>query len=373
MLPTRLLIRPAVLLLATSICLINGLLLPEARAQSVDFGPLIRQAKEYNQLTRRKDSLRLPLLYEERGYRIELSPTPIPFTVRQTTIETGGDRSYAASYSVIYENRLVSLFDSVGFICLTLPTLVRDRDYEKRLNTKHFQYHCLLNGQLVGLANGTYYALNSKHKWRPYTENVPMGRQPKLAEDDRYIVFGRSHGEWGGTLYFYDKASRDVHFTGMSEANTIQKEGDTYLVLSTWAGMGGTSLKQVSAPNTLPVTTLADKNDMVMGHALGNKAPPPAPSDIRFRYDGIQLWSMFSVQDRPLYLLHWFGNSLLTERDGDVFKLVYPLSFRPFYAHSPITTTYGRYTLINYADHRGGEVGCFLIDGLTIIWLNWSI
>ncbi|WP_148289370.1 hypothetical protein [Fibrella aestuarina] len=343
------------------------------KAQSVDFEPLIKEITETRRLLRQKDSLSLPVLYEGRGYRIELSPNPIPFTVQQTTVETGADRAHAASYSVIYENRLVSLFDSVGFICLTLPTLVRDRDYEKRLNTKSFQYHCLLNGQLVGFSNGRYYALNSKGKWRPYADNVPMGRQPKLAEDDRYIVFGRSHGEWGGTLYFYDKASREVHLTGSSEANTIRKEGDTYLVLSSSGhGVGGAFLRQISAPNTLPVTTLADKNDMVAGYALGNTAPPPAPSDIRFRYDGIQLWSMFSVQDRPLYLLRWLGNTLLAERDGDVFKLVYPLLFKPFYAHNPITTTYGRYTLINYADTRG-EVGCLLIDGLTINWLNWSM
>lgn len=373
MLQNRLPTRPFELLFATAICLITGLLTPAVKAQSVDFGPLIKKITETSRLSRQKDSLRLPLLYEGRGYRIELSPNPMPFTVQQTTVETGADRTYAAAYSVIYENRLVSLFDSVGFVCLTLPNLTRDRDYEKRLNTKRFQYHWLLNGQLVGLSNGLYYTLNSKGKWRPYADNVPMGRQPKLAEDDRYIVFGRSHGEWGGTLYFYDKASRETHLTGIGDANTIWKEDDTYLVLSSSGHMiGGSALAQIRTPNTLPITTLADKNDLVAGYALGKLAPPTAPSDIRFGYVGIQLWSMFTVQDRPLYLFHWFEKPLLAERDGDVFKLVSLLPFDRFYHHNPITTTYGRYTLINYADQRG-EVGCLLIDGLSITRLSWTI
>lgn len=82
---------------------------------------------------------------------------------------------------------------------------------------------------------------------------------------------------------------------------------------------------------------------------------------------------MFPMQDRLIYLLPLHNRVLLAERDGDVFNVVYSLPFhRFFYAHNPVTASYGRYTLINYSNNQG-EAGYLLIDGLTFTHLTWSI
>ena len=49
--------------------------------------------------------------------------------------------NYPISYSVIYDDRLVSLFQNGVFVCYSLDSFERDLDFEKKLNTQKFNHH----------------------------------------------------------------------------------------------------------------------------------------------------------------------------------------------------------------------------------------
>jgi hypothetical protein len=285
---------------------------------------------------------------------------------------------FPISFSVIYQNRIVSLFEPGNFVCHFIPSMDRDTILEKTLNTKQFQYHWLISGKLVGYSGEKYYYLNSDNKWIGYNDTMPIKNQPKLFEDETYISFCDCNGEWGGTVYFYNKASRKVYFTEATCANTIRKQGDKYLVLSDMAHMTGSSkLIEIDNPDALSqiklkniIKSTEEKN------ALGYSDNSGAAKKV-FRYQGILFLSSFTYRDRTIYLTYWRNETFLAEIENNAVKIVNPLFNREFFSHNPVTTLYDDMIFINLDfynryDHECRERSCILINNNQLIKLNWD-
>ncbi len=213
---------------------------------TVKFDTIIAHFKKRNYT---EDTIKLPLIHKERDFSIQISDNPLPLDIKEVILKNPIDSQYPISYSVVFNNRLVSLFEPGFFVSHTIPKFERDIEFEKKLNTMKFQYHWIIDNKLIGLSSNKYYVLNSDTVWEEYKEPVPVSSQPILYDDEKYIVFSICHGEFGGTIFFYNKLTHKIHYTESTCANSVQKIGEKYLVYSSLAHMiGFIELKEVSDP-----------------------------------------------------------------------------------------------------------------------------
>jgi hypothetical protein len=339
---------------------------------SVKFDTIIKHFKERNYS---QDIIKLPLIYQGKDYKIVISNNPIAFDLKETTLKNPIDGKYPISYSVIFKDQLVSLFEPGTFVCHSIPALTRDTEFEKYLNTKKFQYHWLLDNKLVGISEGKYYYLNSDNIWLDYTASVPFANQPKLFEDNNYISFCDCHGEWGGTVYFYNKTTKKIYFTEATCANSIIKKDSEYLVLSHLGHMmGSTELKAIAYPDKLSLVDLKNTNKTFQGQALGYADSSKAARTI-FNYYDIQIFSSFTYQNRTIYLVNWRDETFLAEIINNTINIVNPLFNREIYTHDPVTTNYANTILMNldfYGIAREREVSCIIIKDNQLIKFDWN-
>ena len=156
---------------------------------------LIKYFKDDEEQERVSGMTKIPGAYKS----IEISDNPIALKINEIVLQNPCGDGFPISYTVIYKDRIISLFQSGLFACHSIETMQRDLLFEEKINSKKFDYHWLIDNKLVGLSQERYYYLNSDDKWIEYKENIPLLNQPKLFEDDKYIAFCDWGGEFGGT------------------------------------------------------------------------------------------------------------------------------------------------------------------------------
>lgn len=339
---------------------------------SVKFDTIIRYFKTRNYTN---DTIREPFIHQNRNFKIEISNKPVTLALQELILKNPIDSTYPMCYSVVYQSRLISLFEPGTFVCHSLSSFKRDTTFERIINTRRFQYQWIADKQLIGLSDGKYYYLSSEYIWLEYTTPFPLENQPKLFEDSTYIAFCDCRGEWGGTVYFYDKRTRKVYFTDATCANTVQKKDSTYLVLSQLPHEGIYSEhKSIVYPNKLSVSDLHAIQTASKGSILGFRDTSNA-SKVIFNYFTIGLYSSFAYQGRTLYLTHWRDATFLAELDNGTVSIVNPLFNSTIFTIHPITTVYDTSTVINldsYHNAEWGEVSCIIIQNNRLIKLDWN-
>ena len=338
----------------------------------VDFTQIIQLIKEVTEpIVEGKDTFFL----ENGEYELAISDKPIFFEIKEMVLKNPFDNKFPVSFSVIYQNRLISLFEQENFVCHTIPSMERDFEYEKEINTKSFEYHWIIDEKLVGRVKNEYYFLNSENKWTKYDKFIPLKNHPKLFEDNNYIAFRDCHGEWGGTVYFYNKSTEKIYFTEATCANSILKKDDKYLVLSHLGhGMGSTDLKSIGYPDNLSQTSIDKVNTTYKGEALGYSDKSKESKTV-FDYYFLQIFSSFIYQERTIFMVHWYQKTFLAEIENDTIKVVNPLLSSDLYTHDPITTTYEDIVLMNldfYGIAGDREVSCIIIKDKQFIKLDWN-
>jgi len=327
-----------------------------------------------------KSGTNLSNVNKENTFTVEISDDPIIFKVKEIVLENPYGNDFPVSYSVIYKDRLISLFEQGHFVCHSIPSMQRDLSFEEKINTKEFQYHWIINNKLVGFSEGQYYYLDSNDKWLKYKEEFPLIDQPKLFEDDSYIAFCDCEGEWGGTVYFYNKATQRIFFTEATCATTVYKKEGKYYILSELAHiMGRSALKEIANPDQLTPISLDEIRKHPRGkevNAIGYSDKSNASRNVFNLYE-IGLVSTFNYEGRTIYLtdLYRLDRMFLAEIDNNTVKIVNPLFNSSIVAHYPVTTLYPNGILINMAYYRIGryrEVTCMIIKDDQIIKLNWN-
>jgi len=283
-------------------------------------------------------------------------------------------KNFPTSFSVIYENSLVSLFENGKFACFKLDNFRRDTKLEEKLNTKQFKYHWIINNQLGGLSDNSLFLWNGK-KWSKFKDRFPLKNRPKLFEDDNFIVYGDCFGEWGGSVYFFEKSTSKTFFTESTCANSVIKDANGYNVLAHLGhGSGSTEVKTISDPTKLTLAKPLELGKKVNGQAIGYTDKSNAFSK-KFDFYGVQIFSSFKYQDETLYVVHLSDLTFLAEIKNSEIEIVNPLFFSDLYTHNPITSKYGNYTIVNL-DHYGTglnrEIAVLLISGNKITRLDWN-
>ncbi|MDR0835572.1 MAG: hypothetical protein LBN11_03195, partial [Tannerella sp.] len=124
---------------------------------AVKFDTIIKHVNDFNNRLPFRDSIELPVIFKDKNYQIEISDNPIFFDIKEIMLQNPYGDNFPISLSVIYQNHIISLFDSGNFVCHAIPDMNRDMALEKTLNTKRFQYHWLIGDKLVGYSEGKYY------------------------------------------------------------------------------------------------------------------------------------------------------------------------------------------------------------------------
>lgn len=283
-------------------------------------------------------------------------------------------KNFPKSYSVIYQNSLISLFENGRFVCLNLDDFDRDLKLESKLNTKKFKYHWIISNQLGGLSGSSIYLWNGE-TWIKSKDDFPLKDHPKLYDDNEFVVYGDCHGEWGGTIYFYEKATGKTFFTESTCSNTVTKSEEGYKVLANLGHMvGSCEIKVIADPGKLSLAQPNEINKMIKGEALGYTDKSNAFKKTLELY-GVQIFSSFFQESRELYIVNLADLTFIAEINGNNIEIVNPLFFNDLYTHNPITNRYGEYILINL-DHYGTgldrEISVLIIHKNRITKIDWN-
>lgn len=284
------------------------------------------------------------------------------------------NNTYPLSFSVIYRDNIVSLFEKFGFVCYRLTDFTRNYEFEEILNSKQFQYDWVIDNNLYGFSNGNYWVLDKTDNWIEAKIKLPFNNRPTLFNDNNYISFCDCQGEFGGTVYFYNRTNQNTYFTAATCATSIIKTKDGYEVLSSLGHMmGGTNLIFISDPTKL--SNLKDFDSHIdIGKALGSSDKSNHANKI-FDFNGIETFSTFRWKDKLLYIVNWRQKTFLAEINERNFMIVDPLFNNGFYTHYPITKEYENgWILINldfYGTAKEREVSMIVIKDEKLTKIDW--
>ncbi|WP_298529478.1 hypothetical protein [uncultured Christiangramia sp.] len=363
----------------------------DSNKESVSFDKILekfQETKGWNLLAGEiTDSVSKSCLYKTKEFSVSISEKPINLEIDTIVISNpyytddfdDWDDNYInfpKSFSTIYKDNLISLFDNGKFVCHNLKDNSRNEELENNLNAKRFKYHWVVDGKLFARTKSilfsNLYRWNGQN-WENSDIKIPVKNQPILFSDENYIIYRECDGEFGGTIFFYNRQSKNTFYTESTCANTVWKENGQYLILSHLGHMQGTSeIKKIDNPTRL---AKASRNQLRNSQGdLGYQDESNAFSNELELY-GIQFFSTFKLEDRRLYLVNLNENTFLAEMDGKEIKIVNPLLNNDKYTHDPITKTYGDYKLINmdfYHTAKKREVTLMIIKDGKVTLLDWN-
>jgi hypothetical protein len=337
----------------------------------------------------RRDNVTRDSLYQVIDFNVSISENPIyldtvkkvinnPFFNEDFDNYDEKYKNYPVSYSVIYENNLVSLFRNGKFVVYNLNDFKRNTEFEEKFNKRKFSYHWIIDNKLYASSKSWLFSklfVWENGKWKKAKINLPITNQSILYDDERFIVFNDCFGEWGGTVYFYDRINKDIFFTESTCANSVKYENKKYSVLAHLGHMIGSSeLKLIEKPPKLTKAKKREINKLKNGEALGHSDKSSEPKKV-FDLYGIQFLSKFNYNERVLYITNLNELTFITEFKGSEIQIVHPLFNNDMYTHEPITREYDNQILINL-DYWGTaldrEISVILIQGNKITKLDWN-
>lgn len=351
------------------------------KGETTEFIKLLKTRPYYSIRAKsgKPDSLLLPTIYKNDDFEIRLADKSLNLEEKQVVLKNPYSGSkFPLSFTVIYKDRIVSLFEPGKFACFDLA-LNRDLALEKRLNQMTFKYHWVIDNNLVAKSEGSLYSWTEDNGWVSFQKRNPMDNQPKLFEDDKYIVYFHCNGEFGGTIYFYDKATKDVHVTEATCPNSVSMKDNKYLVLTTLGHMmGNMELKTIENPTMLP--RLKDLKKLKLeGWAKSNIGYADSSNYTKkeFEYYELLAFSSFQREGKLLYWINWNELNFLATIDNNVISIVDPLFIKDeIYTHDPVTTTYANgLVLMNfdfYGLGREREVSFIIVDKDKITKVDWG-
>lgn len=347
------------------------------------------QENNYNWFDQELDSVSWSTLYKTKDFHVTISNEPIYFETDQRIIKNpfftddfddydDNYINYPVSYSTIYDNKLISLFKNGRFVIHDLEGYNRNTKFEDSLNTKKFSYHWVIDGKLYARSKNWFFSrlmVWTNGKWEKADISLPIKNQTILFDDKKFIVFNDCFGEWGGTVYFFDREVEDIYFTESTCSNSVYVEDGNYTVLAHLGHMIGSSeIKSIDEPRKLTKAKNGEVSKTKNGEALGYTDESDGFEKSLNLY-GVQLFSTFTFYERQVYLTHLNELTFLSEIQDSVIQIVHPLFNNDIYTHDPITKSYGDYTLINLG-HWGTasdrEVSVIIIKQNKITKLDWN-
>jgi hypothetical protein len=283
------------------------------------------------------------------------------------------------TYSVVYKNNLISLFPKGKFVCHDLKVIERNFGLEKKLSLYDFENFWLYEGKLIALFNEKIYEwINDK--WNLTDLKFPLLRSTKLFEDNDFVVFNDDFGEWGATVYFYHKRTRNVYFTLGFKVNGIFKKNNKYYIIEHKYSRGS-EIVEIDNPLKLSVADpdkmfnqvkFRDINGLENVGAYGYLDNSKVAKDV-YDKDLLLLFSSFNIDNKSYYLGNIYELTFIAELkdNGKKVEIVHPFFKEDNYLLDPITDVQENYIVINSGRDKREE-SVILIHKEEILKLDWN-
>lgn len=181
--------------------------------------------------------------------RIELNDTNLQIAFIEPKLEHS-----VRPFAFIYDDHLIVLNKADLFYAFTSDCFERDTIFEEKLNSMNFKRAFILENSLYGIdKNKIAFSYDpSKEKWGKTEKNLPFSNETPVYEDERYICYSVSHGEFGGAVFFYNKISHQITFFPTNNVVCVMKKKKGYYIISNLAHMiGGSSVVGINNPDSL--------------------------------------------------------------------------------------------------------------------------
>lgn len=146
--------------------------------------------------------------------------------------------------TVIYSDKLISVGLNGGFVCINPRNMEVDSIFSKKLNSDFFTNLVYRQDTLISEKFGELYYLNRDTIWTKYSFKLPVKLFDILYEDNQYILYPCDFGEWGSSLYIYDKYSQSTKGLSVSDCprSVIKQNGKFLISAATYHGSGSSEL-----------------------------------------------------------------------------------------------------------------------------------
>lgn len=355
----------------------------------------------------KSDGFNSEKMYEVDEFFICYRNSKHDFKQRTLLIEPPSkEKDYPISPSIIYEKNIVSLFKGDGFVCLDLENFSRNTNLEAKLNVKEFDYHLLIDNKLHAFLDSSLWCLDSLNQWKKVDYHLPFNVKTKLYDNNSYIVYGDCLGEYGGTVYFYDRKTNETYFavTNSCPKNVVEIFGG-YKVLSysNRGSDGHAELILIKDPrelrilnetiqeelNTRGQITLEDLNSMSIHNERRDKKNNQEnteskendsvthPIKIFDYYSHFHFPTTFNLSKKDYYLANYYEDKcFLATLNNDTISVIEPLLNNMLNTSVIATTQYNNnLVLLNLASWligKGKETGLILIKDEEIINFEWN-
>mgnify|MGYP006166508225 CR=1 FL=1 len=352
-----------------------------------------KKSKNVRWLLKEKDSVSNSLLFKHGNYIISVSNDPLIKKTKNVILKNPyykevekdayNSNNYPISYSVVYNNKLISLFKGGKFVCHDLLDFERDLEFENKINTYDFQNFWLYNKKLIALYNNEIYIWEDS-VWKKSDIDFPLNNSKKLYEDESFVVFKDDFGEWGGTLYFFEKKTGIIYYTLSFGAKNVYKANNKFYV--TERINEGNKITEIENPRNLSV---ANRNKMFQkvklkfkdGNenigAYGYLDNSKITKEYSF-FDSLNLISSFCLNEKRYFLVNVYGLTFVAElkEKGKRIEIVHPFFKNSYFSNNPTTHVQEDYIIINldhnYSDYLR-EASVVLINKNEILKLDWNI
>ncbi|WP_210514313.1 hypothetical protein [Hymenobacter terricola] len=315
----------------------------------------------------------------KRVLEYELRLAERPLGLRCQTIQLRnpfGPDAFPLANSIVYQNHLIALFSPGQFACFRLPGLERDTQMEQQLNVQLFERHQTLNQQLIGWHQGrAYYFDNSRRAWQPDTDVLPFNQWPTLFEDELYVCTKDCQGEFGGSLYFFNKQTKRVTRTDATCATAVWKQDGRYQVLASLPHMLGHARRgAIQSPESLAAASLPRNPAKTWEYDLSDVLPDPTVKRV-FSFIMVLMPGAFRWNNQTFYLVDWRNATFVATIKDRQITIVDPLFSNSLDTHHAVTTNYPDNTALTTIPRfysKDKEAACLLIHNGLALQVEWS-
>lgn len=182
--------------------------------------------------------LLLSLLYSCRNKATLTLPSP--FIKRTVRLDVNGEqelnqciRRYlnfeSLKASVLFHNRVISVTNAGGFVCVSVQDFNRDTLLEQQMNTDFYTGLEVFRDTLFTEKFGQLFFWN-EDKWDRYTKSPPVNFFEIVSEDSAYTFYCSDGGEFGSILYAYNQRSGETRALSTSGINSLFSIASGYFI-----------------------------------------------------------------------------------------------------------------------------------------------
>lgn len=145
--------------------------------------------------------------------------------------------------TVLYKSHFISMGLYGGFVAIDKSLTYVNRQYSKKLNSDLYTNLAVRHDTLFAEKfNKIYYLSDKDTSWISYQLNEPISLFDILFEDEKYVFFSISQGEFGTILFIYDKEIRKLRVASYGDdPKCIYYQDNEYYINASLRHGGGSS------------------------------------------------------------------------------------------------------------------------------------